>query len=139
MTSKTKYDKSYYITKGEYCYSCKSINKEFDEMKMFLSGINKDNFHLCLNCSRESSIKKIKNGRNFDFKLKLKQFVLSKKFTNIYRKISIPLTLLILVDVIFFLVKFDVYFRFYYLTNLMNAIYWMLNVYKIRISKIKTI
>jgi hypothetical protein len=126
------------VRRGERCYSC-ATNLEYDELDYtdFAAMLQKEDFKLCVACKREESLDQfVKSGFPDATRInKFKKYLFSKKSDKIVWYFLIAILTSIAIEFISRFV-FDIKV-FWFLTPILNIIYWSIFCYKSKITYIK--
>ena len=128
------------VRRGERCYGCSTL-VEHDHPDLdytdFAAMLQKEDFKLCVACKREESLDQfVKSGFPDATRInKFKKYLFSKKSDKIVWYFLIAILTSIAIEFISRFV-FDVKI-FWFLTPILNIIYWSIFCYKSKITYIK--
>ena len=125
------------VRRGEKCYSCATDVDHDVDYTDFAAMLQKEDFKLCVACKREESLDQfVKSGFPDATRInKLKKYLFSKKSDRLVWYFLIAILTNIAIEFITRFV-FDIKV-FWFLTPLLNIIYWSVFCYKSKITYIE--
>jgi hypothetical protein len=129
------------VRRGERCYSCSTEvehdDTDYMDFDAFKASLEKEDFKLCVRCKREENLDQfIKTGFPDATRInKFKKFLFSKKSDRMIWYFMFAVFTSIIVEFVARFV-FDIKL-FWFLTPILNIIYWSIFCYKSKITYIK--
>jgi hypothetical protein len=127
------------VRRGEKCYSC-TTDVDHDDLDLstdFAALLQKEDFKLCVACKREESLDYFVKSGFPDSTLinKFKKYLFSKKSDRLVWYFLIAILTSIAIE---FITRFVFGIKvFWFLTPILNIIYWSIFCYKSKITYIK--
>ena len=132
---------SWYILHGFRCYQCKEEFKDSNSLefyKLSMEEQNKTNLRLCVSCQRERGINILFNKNREEALIKLRKFVLTKKYTKFQQLFTIFCLVLPLSGLVLDL-AFGIKAHLSEVSAILNCFIWTLMIFHMRTTTIPKI
>lgn len=126
---------TYDLNCGKRCFSCKEqIETDLVESLHILL-TDKKNYRICKSCEREEKLDGVFSNNKIYKLNKIKLYLINSKFDKTVRYLVFAIIFLLLIDILLKLVFEIKWFTYFY--NLFLIFYWLLIIYRHRLTSIK--